>query len=99
MAAISEQTNLRVLSPKRIVSLSEERRRRYKGRDDAYEVYQRYYRGRQKMPGPSVMASNSQGRPLLRVIGESAGGDKQYTSQRLAPIIDDSQALLGRMPA
>ena len=47
MAQPINQTELHILGPKQILSLAEERRRQYKDRDDAYEVYQRYYRGRQ----------------------------------------------------
>ena len=81
-----------ILSPDDILDLAEERRRVFADRDNLYETYQRYYRGKQQNTGPSVLAANSQGRPLLRVVGESSTRERTYTSQRLAPIIDDSQA-------
>src|SRR5213079_1273280 len=68
-------------------------------RDLLYETFQRYYRGKQGMGGPSVQGSNSQGRPILRLSETKANDERAFSTQRLAPIIDDSQALLGRMPA
>src|SRR5438309_9896348 len=91
--------NLDVISPDEIIDLLAERQRQYKVRDGLYELFNTYYRGQQGMKGkPSVMAANSQGRPLMRV-GEQATKERVFTSQRLAPIVDDNQALLGRMPA
>ena len=91
--------NLNVISPNEIIELLVERQRQYKTRDGLYELFNTYYRGQQGMKGkPSVMAANAQGRPLMRV-GEQATKERVYSSQRLAPIIDDNQALLGRMPS
>jgi hypothetical protein len=88
-----------VLDPIEILELWDDRRRAYGERDSLYEIFNRYYRGKSQSAGsPSVQGANSQGRPLLRV-GESVNRERVFSSQRLAPIIDDKQALLGRMPA
>lgn len=88
-----------VLNALEIVELLDTRKRAYAERDAMYETFNRYYRGKQQSPGqPSVLGANSQGRPLLRV-GEAATRDRVYSSQRLAPIVDDKQALLGRLPS
>jgi hypothetical protein len=92
------EVHLNVLEPYQIVQLASERKGTYAERDRLYEIYQKYYRGRQASVGPSMLAANSQGRPLLRV-GESVNASRGFTTQRLAPIVDDNQALLGRMPA
>lgn len=87
------------LSAEDIVDLCERRMNDYDIRDRAYETYANYYFGRQPgMGSPSVRATNSQGRPLLRDV-ESSAEPGEYRSQRLAPIVDDYQALLGRMPS
>lgn len=97
MAEVTE-SNLDTLNPYEIIELREERKRDYAVRDELYETYQRYYRGKQQGQAPSVLGANAQGRPLLRA-NEGSGKERSYSSQRLAPIIDDNQALLGRMPA
>lgn len=100
MAQPVTETRLpKTLGPRQIVELAERRKAAFGVRDEAYNVYLNYYRGKQAAGGPSVMAANSQGRPLLRVVGESMRQQRAYSSQRLAPIVDDAQALLGRMPA
>lgn len=86
------------LDPYEIVELCDNRRRDYAERDRKYETYNAYYRGKSQSSGPSVLGANSQGRPLMRV-GEAMNRERVYSSQRLAPIVDDKQALLGRMPA
>ena len=97
--ATAAPVNLNVLSPKQILELAETRRRDFSERDGRYEIYDRYYRGKSVAAGPSVLGSNSQGRPLLRVVGGSSQQERTYHSQALAPVIDDNQALVGRMPA
>jgi len=99
MAQTVEKLNLAVLGGKEIIDLMLERKKLYRDRDGLYEVYQKYYRGKQGAVGPSVLAANSQGRPLLRVSESGGNQDRSYSSQRLAPIVDDNQALLGRMPS
>lgn len=83
-----------------IMELAERRMRALRYRDEAYEVYSDYYFGEQAgMGSPSVRAMNSQGRPLLRDLENSAvGGVTEYRSNHLMPVIDDATALLGRMP-
>jgi len=87
------------LGPYEILEILDQRKVDFAPRDRAYEMYNNYYRGKSQSVGsPSVLGANSQGRPLLRV-GESMNRERVYSSQRLAPIVDDKQALLGRMPA
>jgi len=83
-----------------IIEMCERRMNQYAGRDVDYDTFARYYFGKQSgMGSPSAKAMNSQGRPLLRDSDSYGAGDGEYRSQRLAPIVDDYQALLGRMPA
>ena len=98
MAQVKTETNLKVLDAYEILEILDQRKKDYAYRDQAYELYQRYYRGKQSAGTGSVLGANSQGRPLLRV-GEAMMRDRTYSSQRLAPIVDDAQALLGRMPS
>src|SRR6185437_5532984 len=88
-----------ILSPVAIIELARERQGIFSERDALYEVFQRYYRGKQATATPSVLAMNPQGRPLLRLSEATNTKEAVFSTQRLAPIIDDSQALLGRMPA
>jgi len=99
MATLKSELQVDTLGPYEILDLLDQRQQDYAYRDQAYELYQRYYRGKQAAGSPSsVLGANSQGRPLLRV-GEAMMRDRTYSSQRLAPIVDDAQALLGRMPS
>jgi len=88
------------LSANAIIELCERRMEQFASRDADYETFARYYFGKQAgMGSPSQKIMNAQGRPLLRDSDSSGSGDGEYRSQRLAPIVDDYQALLGRMPA
>lgn len=102
MAVADIDRDRKLVGAREIVKMREERVRKYASRDRAYDTYMKYYFGRQNQSGSSsdlpVLSSNSQGRPLLRQVGEVIGVNKTYSSQRLAPIIDDYAALLGRMP-
>ena len=81
-----------------ILDLAERRINAYGDRDAAYEVYAAYYHGEQAgMGSSSVRAMNNQGRPLLRDL-ESGTSTSEYRSNHLMPVVDDAQALLGRMP-
>ncbi len=95
--ALAEAPPRPILSPHQIIALADRRRQQYAERDGLYEVYNNYYRGKTSGQRPSVMAANSQGRPILRDL-EGNESDRHYSTQILSPIIDDSQALLGRMP-
>lgn len=92
------------LEPKKILALAEQRLKTYARRNEAYDTYLNYYLGKPKGDGSGgrtgTIAMNSQGRPLLRDVelGNSMNANRAYTSQRLAPIVDDYAALLGRMP-
>lgn len=83
-----------------IMEMAERRMRALRYRDQAYEVYSDYYFGEQGgMGSPSVRAMNMQGRPLMRDIENTAvGSSTEYRSNHLMPVVDDAQALLGRMP-
>jgi hypothetical protein len=99
MAQLAE-TNLPTLDPYEILDLADRRIQEFQVRNQLYETYERYYRGLQRDSGqPSILAANSQGRPLLRLSETSGQADRSYSSQRLAPIVDDGAALMGRMPA
>src|ERR1700682_2080122 len=83
-----------------IIEMCERRMNQYAARDVDYDTFARYYFGKQAgMGSPSAKIMNAQGRPRLRAPDTSGAGDGEYRSQRLAPIVDDYQALLGRMPA
>lgn len=102
MPEVAEQPLIdQSLDAEQIIKLAERRLQRYDGRDRLYEIYSRYYFGEQRgMGSPSTRAASSTGRPLMRDLESSMnGGDSEYRSQRLAPIVDDAQALLGRMPS
>lgn len=87
------------LSTAEIVDEFEARKRRFADRDAWYERLLNYYNGQSKSEGGlPILAANSQGRPLLRPVGESINARRTYSSQRLAPVVDDYSALLGRMP-
>ena len=87
-----------------ILDAAEKRLQLFADRNEWYDRLLKYYYGKQpqgktySLSSPIVLPSNSQGRPLLRQVGESISTDRTYTSQRLAPIVDDYAALLGRMP-
>ena len=100
MAQIADLPELDTgLDAETIIEMCERRMTQYAIRDQAYSVYANYYFGKQSgMGAPSVKAANSQGRPLMR-DSDLIAGDGEYRSQRLAPIVDDYQALLGRMPS
>lgn len=97
--ALAKAPIVPILSPLEIIELAKQRTASYAERDGLYETFQRYYRGKQISAGPSTLAMNQQGRPLLRLSEAGPNSDRAFTTQRLAPIIDDSQALLGRMPS
>src|SRR5882672_2441232 len=88
------------LSPVDIMDIAERRMRALRYRDEAYEVYSDYYFGEQQgMGSPSVRAMNAQGRPLFRDMENTAvASSSDYRSNHLMPVVDDAQALLGRMP-
>ena len=84
-----------------ILDTAEKRLQIYADRDIWYDKLASYYFGKQpqgKSYAPTVLAANAQGRPLLRQVGESIMTNRTYSSQRLAPIVDDYAALQGRMP-
>lgn len=97
--AVEKPPQAPILSAHEIIDLAAERKKVFGERDALYETFQRYYRGKQAAPGPSVLGANALGRPLLRLSEAKTGDQQPFTSQRLAPIVDDAQALLGRMPA
>jgi|SRR5665213_270701 len=88
------------MSEKEILDLAERRIFAFHDRDAAYEVFAAYYFGEQQgMGSPAVRAMNTQGRPLMRDLeATNVAGDTQYRSNRLMPVVDDAQALIGRMP-
>lgn len=88
-----------ILSTAELMDEFEKRKRRYQDRDSWYERLTSYYYGRSEQTGGlPILAANAQGRPLLRPVGESINARRTYSSQRLAPVVDDYAALLGRMP-
>ena len=97
---IQEQHLDQSLGPHEILELAERRMLAMQARDAQYSIFDSYYFGEQTGYGsPSVRAMNSQGRPLLRDLeGGSSASQTEYRSNRLMPVIDDAQALLGRMP-
>lgn len=87
-----------VMSVDDIIDEFKKRRQRYQDRDEFYDRLLAYYNNARDENGLPVLSANSQGRPLLRPIGESIYKPRAYSSQRLSPIVDDYSALLGRMP-
>ena len=90
-----------VLSTQEILTLARKRVHEptFQMRDAIYEVLRLYYYGETPSDGTvEILAANSIGRPLLRDLENYKARAKIYSSQRLSPIVDDYQALLGRMP-
>src|SRR5690348_16610879 len=88
-----------VLGADDIVDEYQSRQRRYQDSDAFYDRLLAYYRGDEKGSGGlPILSANAQGRPLLRPVGESINSRRTYSSQRLAPIVDDYASLMGRMP-
>src|SRR5262249_13831403 len=100
MALAQTDTISKVLDTYAILDEMERRKEKYAERDAWYELLtQYYYRHNAKMgEGLPILAANAQGRPLLRQVGETMVGDRTYSTQRLAPIVDDYSSLMGRMP-
>lgn len=88
-----------VLDPDQILKEWTRRKQRYQARDDWYDRLSTYYFGSDAGDGIPILSMNSQGRPLLRPVGENPYAEKTYSSRRLPPIVDDFAALMGRMPA
>lgn len=89
---------MNLLNPKQILKLTEDRKSVLKGRDACYMLYKNYYFGDQDKGKIQTLAMNSQGRPLLRDMGEISETHKAYSSNRVPPVIDDYAAIIGRMP-
>lgn len=89
-----------VLSTAELIDEFGNRKQRFNDRNLWYDRLLSYYRGNTSggNGGLPILAANSQGRPLLRPVGESINSKRVYSSQRLAPVVDDYSALLGRMP-
>ncbi len=89
-----------ILTASEIYALYVERRQLLSWRNALYNEYRRYYYPelQQARSGGGVIAMNSYGMPILRAVGESLHQDREYIARRLAPVIDDYQALLGHLP-
>lgn len=91
---------VKLLDPYAILKEWDKRKKRYETRDEWYDKLLTYAVGDGVQEGIPILAMNSQGRPLLRPVGENPlNRQQQYSSQRLPPIVDDYAALLGRMPS
>jgi hypothetical protein len=78
------------------------RGRQYSERNQAYARSLAYYFGRQKRGSSTlheVLASSSTGRPLQRDLGVAFDVQRRYVSNRMAPIVEDYQAIVGRLPS
>jgi hypothetical protein len=99
MAVAPVMAKPRTIGLEEIIDEYNYRRELFQDRDAAYETLNRYYRGDNNGKGVlPILSANAQGRPLLRPIGESINVQRTYSSQRLAPVVDDYSALMGRMP-
>src|SRR5215472_13458654 len=100
MAIVQPEEITKALDTYAILDELQRRQDKYAERDAWYELLtQYYYRHNAKMgEGLPILAANAQGRPLLRQVGETMVGDRTYSTQRLAPIVDDYSSLMGRMP-
>ena len=99
MAVAQLEVPAKILSAKEILALADKRMQKYAARDALYEVLNLYYYGKGLSEGSQkVLAANSVGRPLLRDLERYKDGAQVYSAQRLAPIVDDYQALIGQMP-
>lgn len=100
MALVVAPVATPILSKSEILDLAVRRQREFRARDALYDVLGLYYYGRDLSDQTvNVLAMNSQGRPLLRDLERYKEASRIYSSQRLAPIVDDYQALVGRMPS
>lgn len=99
MAIAADQPDPRILNGDEIIELARKRRKQYQKRNTLYDLYSLYYFGdHPSNDSIEILAMNSQGRPLLRDLERMKGSGTVYSTQRLAPIIEDYQALVGRMP-
>lgn len=101
MALAPELASLSTLDVDDIIDEYKRRIERYRDRDEFYDRLTAYYYGNDShgSGGLPILAANSQGRPLLRPVGESITARRTYSSQRLSPIVDDYSSLVGRMPS
>lgn len=96
---MNPQIKAPILSTQDILDEYEYRKRRFADRDMHYVRLLDYYQGRNNGEGGlPILTMNAQGRPLMRPVGESISAKRTYSSQRLAPVVDDYAALMGRMP-
>lgn len=97
--ALAAEPQSTILNGDQILKLAEQRRKRYGRRNALYDLYDLYYFGSHPSDQTiDILAMNAQGRPLLRDLERIKGSGQVYSTQRLAPIIDDFQALVGRLP-
>jgi len=89
-----------IYSTERIQELAVKRVLQFDARNQLYDRFFSYYLG---MPaagggGNQVKIADSKGRPLLRDLGFDGGYNKSWYVNKIAPIVEDYQALIGRVP-
>ncbi|MFI4977520.1 MAG: hypothetical protein ACHQC8_02410 [Solirubrobacterales bacterium] len=88
--------------PARIFLMFKARLNQFRERNYLYSTLLKYYGGKQSHGTKAlheVLGSTSTGRPLIRDLGVAFEIQRKYVSNRMAPIVEDYQALVGRMPS
>jgi hypothetical protein len=95
-----ERTGRKVyLDPKEIFALTTERIAAYGDRDETYRRCLAYYFNLNEPGEATVRAMDSTGVPLLRQVGDAWGqANARSIDNRMTPIVDDFQSILGRVP-
>lgn len=90
------------IEPARLFLMFHARLNQFRERNYLYSRLLAYYGGRQSKGTKAlheVLSSTSTGRPLIRDLGVAFEIQRKYVSNRMAPIVEDYQALVGRMPS
>lgn len=85
------------LNPQEIFDVALERVDEYAERDARYRRHLRYYFGESPISAPEVRAMDDRGMPLLRYVGDWSM-DEGAMANKVMPIVDDYQSIIGRMP-
>ena len=85
-----------------LLKMFQARIKQFSDRNALYSKLFDYYHGRQSKGTRAlheVLGSTGTGRPLIRDLGVAFEIQRKYVSNRMAPIVEDYQALVGRMPS
>ena len=101
LSEVSDPEDHYRFTPEQILKSWLRRRDEASGRNERYMRLMSYYFGKQSHGSRAlheVLAATATGRPLIRDLGVSLEVNKRYVSNKIQPIVDDYQALLGRLP-